>query len=60
MLRPWCWSDVEGSSSTTLVQGRGRQREARGGRGGVGKLGVVLLSRSGCLVLAVAAKVEGS
>jgi hypothetical protein len=28
---------MEGSSSATLAQGRGRQREAHGGRGGAGE-----------------------
>jgi hypothetical protein len=32
----WCWSDVEGSSSATLVQGRGQQRKACGSHGDCG------------------------
>jgi hypothetical protein len=61
-VRPWCWSDVEGSSSATLAQGRGQQRKACGGHGdgGAGKLGVVVLIRSGCLVLAAVVQVKGS
>jgi hypothetical protein len=53
---------VEGSSFATLVQGRGQQREACGGRddGGVGKLGVVVLIQSGHLVLAAVVQVKGS
>jgi hypothetical protein len=35
---------VEGSSSATLAQGQGRQREECGDHGGAGKLGVVLRS----------------
>jgi hypothetical protein len=33
---PWCWSDVEGSSSATLAQGRGQQRKACGGHSDYG------------------------